>query len=75
MVLKKASFSNTGEALFAIVEMRRQIREQGLDLEATVDLVIDRAREITKCYGIESDFCRRKLEPGLRRVRLPPGTN
>ena len=53
---KEGTFSNTGEALFAIVEMRRQIREQGLDLEATVDLVIDRAREITKCYGIEVGF-------------------
>jgi GAF domain len=53
---KEGPFSNTGEALFAIVEMRRQIREQGLDLEATVDLVIDRAREITKCYGIEVGF-------------------
>jgi GAF domain len=53
---KEGTFSNAGEALFAIVEMRRQIQEQGLDLEATVDLVIDRAREITKCYGIEVGF-------------------
>jgi GAF domain len=53
---KEGFFSNTGEALFAIVEMRRQIREQGLDLEATVDLVIGRAREITKCYGIAVGF-------------------
>jgi GAF domain-containing protein len=53
---KDGFFSNTGEALFSIVEMRRQIREQGLDLEATVDLVIGRAREITKCYGIEVGF-------------------
>jgi hypothetical protein len=53
---KESPFSNTGEALFAIVEMRRQIREQGLDLEAAVDLVIDHAREITKCYGIEVGF-------------------
>ena len=53
---KEGFFSNTGEALFAIVEMRRQIREQGLDLEATVDLVIGRGREITKCYGIAVGF-------------------
>ena len=53
---KDGFFSNTGEALFAIVEMRRQIREQGLDLEATVNLVVGRAREITKCYGVAVGF-------------------
>ena len=53
---KEGFFSNTGEALFAIVEMRRKIREQGLDLEATVDLVIGRAREITKCCGVAVGF-------------------
>jgi hypothetical protein len=53
---KEGFFSNTGEALFAIIEMRRKIREQGLDLEATVDLVIDRAREITKCCGVAVGF-------------------
>lgn len=47
---------NTGEALFAIVEMRRQVREQGLDLEATVDLIIGRAQAITRCYGIAVGF-------------------
>src|ERR1700730_8887717 len=53
---KEGFFSNTGEALFAIVEMQRKIREQGLDLEATVDLVIGRAREITKCCGVAVGF-------------------
>ena len=53
---KDGFFLNTGEALFAIVDMRRQIREQGLDLEATVDLVIGRAQEITRCYGIAVGF-------------------
>jgi GAF domain len=53
---KEGFFPDTGEALFAIVEMRRQIREQGLDLEATVDLVIGRAQEITQCYGIAVGF-------------------
>jgi GAF domain len=53
---KEGFFSNTGEALFSIVEMRRQIREKGLDLEATVDLVIGRAREITKCCGVAVGF-------------------
>ena len=33
-------FQNVGEALFAIVEMRRRIREENLDLPATVDLVM-----------------------------------
>jgi hypothetical protein len=55
-VFKEGFFSNTGEALFTIVEMRRQIKEQSLDLEATVDLVIGRAQEITKCYGIAVGF-------------------
>jgi hypothetical protein len=49
-------FLNTGEALFAIVEMRRQVRERGLNLEETVDLVIGRAQEITRGYGIAVGF-------------------
>jgi hypothetical protein len=49
-------FLNTGEALFAIVEMRRQVRERGLNLEETVDLVISRAQDITRCYGIAVGF-------------------
>jgi len=49
-------FVNTGEALFAIVEMRRQIREQCLDLESAVDLVIGRAQQITRSYGIAVGF-------------------
>ena len=53
---KDGFFLNTGEALFAIVEMQRQVRERGLDLEATVDLVIGRAQEITQCYKIAVGF-------------------
>jgi hypothetical protein len=53
---KEGFFVNTGEALFAIVEMRRQIREQGLDLESAVDLVIGRARQITRSCGIAVGF-------------------
>jgi len=49
-------FKNTGEALVAILEMRRWIREQGLDLESTVDLVIARARQITRSCGIAVGF-------------------
>jgi GAF domain len=49
-------FENTGEALFAILEMRRWIRERSLDLESTVDLVIARARQITRCCGIAVGF-------------------
>ena len=53
---KEGFFVNTGEALFAIVEMRRQIREQGLDLESAVDLVIGRAQQITRSCGIAVGF-------------------
>jgi hypothetical protein len=65
---KEGFFSNTGDALFAIVEMRRHIREQGLDLEATVDLVIGRAQEITKCCGVAIGFM-----PGEIGTRSPTG--
>jgi GAF domain len=47
---------NSGEALFTIVEMRRQIQEQGLSLESAVDLVIDWARQITQSCGIAVGF-------------------
>jgi hypothetical protein len=53
-------FDNTGEALFAIVEMRRRIREQSLDLESAVDLVIGPAQEITRSCGITVGFLPRK---------------
>ncbi len=49
-------FLDTGEALFAMVEMRRQIREQGLDLEATVDLVVSKAQEFTQAQGVAVGF-------------------
>jgi len=49
-------FVNTGEALFAIVEIRRRIREQGLDLESAVDLVIGLAQQITRSCGIAVGF-------------------
>ena len=53
-------FGNTGQALFAIVEMRRRIRERNLDLESAVDLVIGPAQEITRCSGIAVGFLPRK---------------
>ena len=49
-------FENTGDALLAIVEMRRRIREQGLDFKSAVDLVISRAQEITRACGIAVGF-------------------
>jgi hypothetical protein len=45
-------FENTAEALFAIVEMGRRIREQGLDLKSAIDLVVGRSQEITRCSGV-----------------------
>ena len=54
--LEPRIFENTGEALFAIVEMRRRVREQSLDLEAAVDLVIGPAQEITRSWGIAVGF-------------------
>ena len=70
---KEGFFSNTGDALFAIVEMRRQIQEQGLDLEATVDLVIDRAQEITKCCGVAVGFLPQEIGTRPPGGRLPQG--
>jgi hypothetical protein len=49
-------FEDTGEALFAIAEMRRQIQEHGLDLELAVDLVVGSARKITRSCGIAVGF-------------------
>jgi hypothetical protein len=49
-------FEETGEALFAIAEMRMQIQEQGLDLESAVDLVVGSARKITRSCGIAVGF-------------------
>jgi len=45
-------FENTGEALVAIGEMRQRIREENLALEPAVDVVINRAKEITRSCGI-----------------------
>ena len=53
-------FKNTSEALFALVEMKRRIREQNLDLDWTVDLVIGLAQEMTRCCGIAVGFLPRK---------------
>ena len=49
-------FEDTGEALFAIAEMRMQIQDQGLDLESAVDLVVGSARKITRSCGIAVGF-------------------
>lgn len=49
---KGCVFEKPGEALFAIVEMRGQIREQGLDLKLAIDLVVRRTQEITQCSGV-----------------------
>ena len=53
-------FEDTGEALFAIAEMRRQIQEQGLDLESAVDLVVSSARRVTRSCGIAVGFLPRE---------------
>jgi len=45
-------FESTGEALFASVEMRVRIREQGLDLKSAIDLVVRRTQEITQSCGV-----------------------
>lgn len=45
-------FDNTAEALLAIAEMVGQIREQGLDRKSTLDLVVSRTQEITRCSGV-----------------------
>jgi hypothetical protein len=45
-------FKSAGEALFALVEMRMQIREQNLQLESAVDLVVGRTQEITRSCGV-----------------------
>ncbi len=64
--LKEGLFVNTAEALFAVVEMRQQVREQALDLEAAVDLVIARARQITRCCGIAVGFLPEQIGHRLR---------
>jgi hypothetical protein len=44
-------FDNTGEALSAVAEMRDLIREQNLDPRAAIELMANRAQEITGCCG------------------------
>ena len=45
-------FENTAEALLAIAEMGGRIRQQGLDLNSAIDLVVGRSQEITRCSGV-----------------------
>ena len=45
-------FENPGEALVTIVEIQGRIREQGLDLQSAIDLVVGRTWEITRCSGL-----------------------
>lgn len=45
-------FANTAEALFGIVEMQDQIRERGLDLRSTMDLVASRTQELVRSSGV-----------------------
>lgn len=61
-------FEDTTEALVAIGEMRQQIREQGLDLQSAVDMVISAALGITRSYRIAVGFLPQK------RVGQPPRT-
>jgi hypothetical protein len=49
---EESIFESTGEALFAIVEMRVRIREQGLDLKSAIDLVVGRTQVITRSCGL-----------------------
>jgi hypothetical protein len=45
-------FDSIGETLFAVVEMRVRIEEQGLDLKSAIDLVVGRTQEITRSAGV-----------------------
>ena len=45
-------FKSAGDALFALMEMRMQIRERGLQLESAIDLVVGRTQEITRSSGV-----------------------
>jgi hypothetical protein len=46
------AFGDTTKALFGIVEMRDQIKEQGLDLQARMHLVANRTQAITGSSGV-----------------------
>jgi GAF domain len=50
--LEGSIFKSTSEARFALVEMRVQIKEQGLKLQPAIDLVVRRTREITRSCGV-----------------------
>jgi GAF domain-containing protein len=45
-------FKSTPEARFALVEIRVQIKEQGLQLEPAIELVVRRTQEITQSCGV-----------------------
>ncbi len=62
-------FEDTGEALFAIAEMRRQVEEHRLDLESAVDLVVGSARKFTRSCGIAVGFL-----PQAESMGHPPQT-
>jgi GAF domain-containing protein len=49
---KGQAFEDTARALFGIVEMRGRIKEQGLDLISTMQLVANRTHAITGSSGI-----------------------
>ena len=49
---EKHVFENTAAALSDIVEMQGRIREQSLGVKSTVELIADRAQEITQCNGV-----------------------
>ncbi len=44
-------FENTGAALSTVGEIRDLIGDQNLDLEAAIELMAERAQEITRCCG------------------------
>lgn len=44
-------FENTGAALSTVGEIRNLIADQNLDLEAAIELMANRAQEITRCCG------------------------
>jgi signal transduction protein with GAF and PtsI domain len=50
--LEGGIFKSTPEARFALVEMRVQIKEQGLELQPAIDLVVRRTQEITRSCGV-----------------------
>jgi hypothetical protein len=45
-------FENIAAALLSVVEMQDQIREQGLDLQSTMDLVASRAEDLVGSSGV-----------------------